>query len=119
MDIPTSDLFVAKNEDMSKKKKSLDLKAIESKEENVKEIIHFDYKYQDILCIPLILDLISQFIDFNDKKHLSFCNKKLYQLYCSQIRKIKINKIRHKIKILKLFNKYQNIIRLDLGKLYE
>ena len=95
MDTPTLDLLVAKNEDMSKKKKSLDLKAIKSKEENIKEIIHFDYKYQDVLCIPLILDLISQFIDIDDKKYLSFCNKKLYQLYCSQIRKIKIHKIRN------------------------
>lgn len=92
MDTPTSDLFVAKNEDMSNKKKSLDLKAIKSNEENVKEIIHFDYKYQDVLCIPLILDLISQFIDNDDKKYLSFCNKKLYKLYCSQIRKIKFIK---------------------------
>ena len=54
-------------------------------------------------------------LTIDDKKYLSFCNKKLYQLYCSQIRKIKINKISNKIKILELFNKYQNINRLDLG----
>ena len=95
MDTPTSDLLVAKNEDMSKKKKSLELKSIKSKKENIKEIKNFDYNYQDVLCIPLILDLISQFIDIDDKKNLSFCNKKLYQLYCSQIRKIKIHKIRN------------------------
>ena len=46
--------------------------------------------YGNIIFIPLILDQLFQFLDDYDKKNLYLCNKKLYQLYCNQIVKLKI-----------------------------
>ena len=119
MKTPISNLLAVKNKDISEKKEWLDLNNIKSKREIGKEIKLLDYNFQDVLCIPLIFDLICQFIDIDDKKYLSFCNKKLYQIYCSQFQRIKIRKLSDKIKIQELLKIYQNINRLDLGKLYE
>ena len=51
-----------------------------------------------------------------DIKSLSLCNRKIYQLYCNQIKKIKINRINKRINIVKIKDKYANINNLDLSE---
>ena len=52
------------------------------------------YNFKNVLSIPLILDQIFKFMEKDDIKCLSLCSKKIYNLYCIQIKKIK-NKRRY------------------------
>ena len=48
------------------------------------------YNYKNVLSIALILDKIFQFLKTADINCLILCSKKIYQLYCNQIKKLKI-----------------------------
>ena len=50
------------------------------------------YNFKNVLSIPLILDQIYKFLTKDNIKNLSLCSKKLYQLYCEQVKKLKIKK---------------------------
>ena len=74
------------------------------------------YNFKNVLFIPLILDQIFKFIEKNDIKCLSLCSKKIYQLYCNQIKKLKIKEDVEISNILNInFDKYKNFIELNLG----
>ena len=49
-----------------------------------------NYNFGKILSIPIIFNQILQFLDKDNIKCLSKCNKKIYQLYCNKIKKLKI-----------------------------
>ncbi len=73
-----------------------------------------EYNFKNLFSIPLILDQIFQFMEKDDKKCLSMCSKKLYQLYCKQVKKLKIkNDIESNLRKIK-FDKYIDLIELDL-----
>jgi len=75
-----------------------------------------NFNFEKILSIPFILNQIFQFLDKDNKKCLSICNKKIYKLYCNQVKKLQIN---YKADILNLkiiFDKYENVNNLDLNK---
>ena len=69
---------------------------------------------ENVLSIPIILNQIFIFMDKENIKSLSLCNKKIYQSYCNQIKHLKINKYAEISNLIKLFNKYENINNLDL-----
>ena len=48
------------------------------------------YNFKNVFAIPLLLDQIFQFMEKDDIKCLSLCSKKIYQLYCKQVKKLKI-----------------------------
>ena len=50
------------------------------------------YNFKNVFEIPLILNQIFQFMEKDDIKGLSLCDKKIYQLYCEQVKKLKIKK---------------------------
>ena len=56
------------------------------------EIIKYNNNIQNILSIPLILNQIFLFLEKDNIKYLSLCNKKIYQLFCSQVKILKICK---------------------------
>ena len=75
------------------------------------------YNFRNVFDIPLILNQIFQFMEKDDIKCLSMCCKKIYELYCNQIKKLKIEKnieafIFSNIK----FEKYKNIKELNLSE---
>ena len=73
------------------------------------------YNFKNVLSIPLILDQIFKFLEKDDIKCLSLCFIKMYQLYCNQIKKLKIKEsaeISHISSIM--FDKYKNFIELNL-----
>ena len=72
--------------------------------------------FGNVLSIELILNQIFQFMKIEDIKSLSLCNKKIYQSYCNQIKKIKIIEINKSINIAKIINKYTNINDIDLSE---
>ena len=73
------------------------------------------YNFKNVLSIPLILAQIFKFIEKDDIKCLSLCSKKIYQLYCNQIKKLKI---KEEVEISNVSNikidKYKNLIELNL-----
>ena len=74
------------------------------------------YNFKNVLSIPLILDQIFQFMEKADIKRLSLCFKKIYQLYCIQIKKLKIKKDIEESNISNIkFDKYKNLIEIDLS----
>ena len=74
---------------------------------------------EKILTIPLILNQIVKFMDKENIKSLSLCNKKIYKLYCKQINQLKIGKDTEITKLIKLLNKYENVNNLDLNECYK
>ena len=83
---------------------------------NIKELKYNNnqYNYKNVLNIPLILNQILKFMNNKDKKCLSLCSKDIYQLYCNQIKKLKLNGDIKEIEIMKLLTKYEYLIELDL-----
>ena len=91
------------------------------------EIIDFDedmelnnsenqYNFEKVLSNPLILYNIFQFMEKDNIKSLSFCSKKIYKRYCDQIKKLKVKEgIEESIISNIKFDKYENLIELDLG----
>ena len=74
------------------------------------------YDFKNVFSIPLILDQIFQFMEKADIKCLSLCSKKLYELYCIQIKKIKIKEDIETLNISNIkFDKFENLIELDLS----
>ena len=73
------------------------------------------YNFENVLAIPIILDQICKFIEKDDIKCLSLCSKKIYQLFCNQIKKLKIKEYVEISNISNIkFDKYKNLIELDL-----
>ena len=70
--------------------------------------------FENALSIPLVFNQIFKFLDKDNIKSLTLCNKKIYQLYCNQIKKIKIDKKVDILNIKVLRNKYKNFNNLDL-----
>ena len=108
-------LITKKEKDISKNKELLNINEVKNKKETT--IKQFDY--YNVLRIPLILNQIFQFMNKYDIKNFCLCNKHIYQIYSDQNKKLKINRINDKLDFLKLLDKYQNIIKLDLSKVYE
>ena len=99
-----------KNNSIKEKKVS----SIKNNEELNYQYGNYDFKM--VLSIPLILEQICNFIEKKDIKNLSLCNKKIYQLYCDNIKSLKINKDIKISNIIKLLKKYKNINDLDLSE---
>ena len=97
------------------------------KESNIKSMNNVDlgkYKeskyseYQNylenVLSKQLLFMQITQFMKFEDLKPLSLCSKKINQIYCNQI---KILKIEDNIKASNIkLDKYKNLIEIDLSE---
>ena len=61
---------------------------------NIKEELknyNGNYNFENVLSIPLILNQIYQFLNKDNMHFFFLCNKKIYLLYCKQIKKLKIN----------------------------
>ena len=71
--------------------------------------------FNNILSIPLILNQVFLFIGRDDIKSLSLCNKKLYQQYCKQIKKITLIQYSSYLSETKL-DKYENTIEFNVEK---
>ena len=83
-----------------------------------RELKYFNnqYNFKNILSKELIIDQIFQFMEKDDIKSLSLCFKKIYQLYCNLIKKLKIKEGIETSNISKIkFDKYENLIELDLA----
>ena len=81
---------------------------------NNKELkyLNKNYSFNNALSTPLILNQIFQFLDKEKVKSLSLCNKKIYQIYFSQVKNVQIKK---KDDIAyELIDKYKNVTNLDL-----
>ena len=73
------------------------------------------YNFKKVLSIPLIFYQIIQFTEKDDAKCLSLCSKKIYQLYCNLIKKLKINEDIKEPNISNIkFEKYENLFELNL-----
>ena len=75
-----------------------------------------NYNFKYALSIPLIFNQICQFLNKDNIKLLSLCNKNIYLFYCKRIKKLKL-KLNAKVKISNLqilIYKYDNINNLDL-----
>ena len=71
--------------------------------------------FKNIFEIPLILKQIFQFMEKDDIKGFSLCNKKIYQLYCEQVKKLTIKKNIEESNISSIkFDKYKDLIELNL-----
>ena len=83
---------------------------------NKGELKYFNknYSFNNALSIPLILNQIFQFLDIDKIKCLSLCNKEIYQIYCNQVKKLKIKEKSEKPKLQVLIGKYDNVKNLDL-----
>ena len=75
-----------------------------------------DYNFINSLHIQLILVQIFQFLNEDDIQSLSKCDKHIYHLYCSQIKKLTfINGAKGYIsKIPKILDKYKNLNQFNL-----
>ena len=74
------------------------------------------YNFKNVLSIPLILEQIYKFLENDDIRCLSLCYKKIYELYCNQIKKIKLKEDIEISKVSNIkFDKYKNLIELDLN----
>ena len=84
---------------------------------NVDELKYFNktYCFNNTLCVPLILNQISKFLDKDKIKCLCLCNKDIYQKYFKQVEKLKINKEVENPNLKALIDKYDNINNLDLS----
>ena len=84
---------------------------------NNNELKYFDknYSFKKALSVPLILNQIFQFLNKDEVKCLSLCNKKIYQLYCNQVKKLKINEEAKMPNLQVLIDKYENLNNLDLS----
>ena len=84
---------------------------------NKEELKYFNknYNFNNALSIELILNKIFQFLGKDKIKCLSLCNKKIYQIYCDQVKKLKINKEVENPNLKALIDKYDNINNLDLS----
>ena len=75
------------------------------------------YNFKNVLAVPIILDQIFKFIEKDDIKCLSLCSKKIYQLFCIQIKKLKIKEDIKTSNISNIkFDKYKKLIELDLSE---
>ena len=85
-----------------------------------------NYNFEKILSVPIIFNQILKFLDkerikkknktFNNYiKNLSVCNKKIYKLYCNEVKKLKINKGAEILNLKIIFDKYENVNSLDLS----
>ena len=73
------------------------------------------YIFRNVFNIPLILDQIFKFMEKDDIKSFSSCSKKIYQLYCKQVKKLKIKREIEESNISNIkFDKYVYLIELDL-----
>ena len=69
------------------------------------------YNFKNVLEIPLILNQIFQFMETDDIKGLSLCNKKIHQFYCEQVKKLKIKEDIEESNISNIkFDKYKDLI---------
>ena len=94
---------------MKNQNKSMNKVNIESKYYNN------EYNFKNVFSIQLILAQIFQFIKKDDIKCLSMCSKKLFQLYCKQVKKLKIKNDIEKSNLEKIkFDKYIDLIELNL-----
>ena len=76
---------------------------------------NINYNFENVLSISLILNQIFRFLNKDNIKSLTLCNKKIYQIYCSQVKKLKIDKEADILNFKILINKYKNINSLDLS----
>ena len=115
----------SKKDTKNKSINNVNLSNNESKNINKINIIknrnNIDYSnniFGNVLSIELILNQIFQFMKIDEIKSLSLCNKKIYKLYCNQIKEIKINEIKENANtnIAKILAKYTNINNLDLSE---
>ena len=74
-----------------------------------------NYNFNNALSVPLILNQIFQFLDKDKVKCLSLCNKKIYQIYCNQVKKLKLHKEAEISNLQVLIDKYKNSNYLDLS----
>ena len=75
------------------------------------------YNFKNVLSIPLILDQIFQFMEKDDIKTLSLGAKKIYQLYCEQVKKLKVKDDIEESNISNIkFDKYKDLNELNLEK---
>jgi len=65
------------------------------------------------ISIPIILNQNFQFFEKDNIKCLSLCKKKLYKIYCNQVKKLKIINGVDILNLLKAFYKYKNIKELN------
>ena len=73
------------------------------------------YNFKNVFEIPLIFDQIFQFMEKDDIKSLSLGTKKIYQLYCERIKKLKISEDIEESNISNIkFDKYKDLIELNL-----
>ena len=84
---------------------------------NNEELKYFNknYNFNSVLSVPIILNQIFQFLDKDKVKCLSLCNKKIYQIYCNQVKKLRIKRKAEISNIQVLINKYENFNNLDLS----
>ena len=85
---------------------------------NVKEELNYckeNYNFKYALSIPIIINQIFHFLNKDNIKFFSLCNKNIYLYYCKQIKKLKINKEAQLSNIQNLIDKYDNINILDLS----
>ena len=83
------DLLITHKDNITINEESLnqnDLKyKVQTKSErNIKQL---NYKFKNVL---LIFEQIFQFLNKDDINNLCICDKHIYQLYCNQIKKLKI-----------------------------
>ena len=75
------------------------------------------YNFKNVFEIKLILNQIFQFMEKDDIKGLSLCTKKIYQLYCEQVKKLKIKENIEESKISNIkFDNYKDLIELNLER---
>ena len=82
------------------------------------KIIYFNnnYNFEKALSVPLILNQIFKFLGKDSIKCLSLCNKKIYQLYCNQVKELRINKEADISNLLVLIDKYDNANIVNLSE---
>ena len=72
--------------------------------------------FEKTLSIPLILNQIFHFLDKNDIKSLNLYNKKIYKLYCDQVKELIIDKNAEMPNLKSLIDKYDNTNKLVLSE---
>ena len=72
--------------------------------------------FEKTLSIPLTLNQIFHFLDKNDIKSLNLCNKKIYKLYCDQVKELIIDKNAEMPNLKSLIDKYDNTNKLVLSE---
>ena len=77
--------------------------------------LNINYSFEKALSVSLILNQIFQFLNKDNIKSLTLCNKKIYQSYCNLIKNVKIDKETDILNFKILIDKYININNLDLS----